>query len=127
MNVVTLLGRLVKDPELKYTPQGTAVTSFTIAVDRRYQKQGEKQADFINCVAWNKTAEFIANYFAKGQMIALCGSIQVRNWEDGNGQKRYATEVIVNEVSFAGEKKQEQQQTESFDSFMPVDDIECPF
>lgn len=131
MNVVTLLGRLVKDPELKQTESGTAVLSFTIAVDRRFQKQGEeRQADFINCVAWKGTAEFIAKYFGKGQMIALCGSIQVRNWEDNEGNKRYATEVIVNEVSFAGEKKDAascNSAETSFADFPPINDDDLPF
>lgn len=106
MNKVNLLGRMVKEPEMRYTPSGTAVVSFTVAVDKRFQKQGEeRQADFINIVAWNKTAEFVANYFTKGQMIALSGSIQTRTWEDNEGKKRYATEVVADEVYFAGEKK----------------------
>ena len=132
MNVATLLGRLVKDPELKHTASGTAVVSFTIAVDRRFKNaNGEYKADFINCVAWKNTAEFIAKYFGKGQMIALCGSIQVRNWEDNEGNKRYATEVIVNEVNFAGEKKDvvSDNSTPSFAEYPPIDanDDDLPF
>ena len=137
MNIVTLLGRMVKEPELRYTQSGTAVTTFTVAVDRRFQAQGEeRKADFINCVAWKKTAEFIANYFTKGQMIALCGSLQVRNWEDNEGVKRYATEVIVNEVSFAGDKKEtattakkEAVNDSRIDDFTPiaVEDEDLPF
>ena len=108
MNKVALLGRMVKEPELRYTPSGTAVVSFTLAVDRRFQKQGEeRQADFINCIAWQKTAEFVANYFTKGQLMALSGSIQVRTWDDNEGHKRYATEVIADEVYFAESKKAE--------------------
>ena len=108
MNKAILLGRLVKDPELRYTQSGTAVATFTLAVDRRFQKQGEeRQADFINCVAWQKTAEFVANYFTKGKLMALSGSIQVRTWEDDGGHKRYATEVIAEEVYFADGKKSE--------------------
>ena len=112
MNKAILLGRLVKDPELRYTASGTAVATFTLAVDRRFQKQGEeRQADFINCVAWQKTAEFVANYFTKGQMMALSGSIQVRTWEDNDGHKRYATEVIADDVEFAESKKSSESAT----------------
>ena len=108
MNKVNLLGRVCKDVELRYTTSGTAVASFTLAVDRRFQKQGEeRQADFINCVAWGKTAEFVANYFTKGQMMALSGRIETRSWEDNEGVKRYATEVIAEEVYFADSKKSE--------------------
>lgn len=110
MNKVVLMGRMVRDPELKYTPSNVAVVSFTIAVDRRFVKQGEeRQADFINVVAWRNTAEFVAKYFGKGQMIALGGSIQTRTWQDTNGNNRYATEVIAEDVYFAGEKKNQQQ------------------
>lgn len=106
MNKVNLLGRVCKDVELRYTTSGTAVATFTLAVDRRFQKQGEeRQADFINCVVWGKTAEFVANYFGKGQMMALSGRIETRTWEDNEGIKRYATEVIAEEVYFADSKK----------------------
>lgn len=104
LNKVILMGRLTADPELKQTQGGTAVTSFSIAVDRRYNRDGERKADFISCVAWRTTAEFIAKYFNKGSMIALVGELQTRSWEDNNGQKRYATEVIASEVSFCGSK-----------------------
>ena len=104
LNKVILMGRLVKDPELKYTPSNVAVVSFTVAVDRRYQKQDEKQADFINVVAWRSAAEFVSKWFRKGQMIALSGSIQTRTWDDSDGNRRYVTEVIAEEVSFAGSK-----------------------
>lgn len=132
MNKVNLLGRLVKEPELRYTTSGTAVVSFTLAVDRRFQKQGEeRQADFINCIVWNKTAEFVANYFTKGQMMALSGRIETRTWEDNEGHKRYATEVIAEEVYFAESKKTESaapkapaQPKADFNEF---DDEDCPF
>ena len=104
INKVVLMGRLVKDPELKYTPSNVAVVSFTVAVERRFQKQDEKQADFINVVAWRNTAEFVSKWFRKGQMIALCGSIQTRTWDDNDGNRRYVTEVVAEEVSFAGSK-----------------------
>lgn len=104
-NKVILLGRLTAQPELKQTQSGTAVTSFTIAVDRRYSKEGqEKQADFITVVAWKRTAEFICKYFGKGSAILVCGELQTRSWEQ-DGQKRYATEVVASEVSFCEAKK----------------------
>lgn len=106
MNKVELLGRLTKDPEIRYTQtNNTMVASFTLAVNRRFAKEGEQQADFINCVAWSKTADFVNKYFKKGQQVAVVGRIQTRNWEDDNGQKRYATEVIAEEVYFADSKK----------------------
>jgi len=103
MNKVTLMGRLTRDPELRSTASGTSVASFTLAVDRRFaNRDGERQADFINCVAWRQTAEFISKYFPKGRMIAVCGSIQTRTWDDQEGKKHYATEVVVDEAYFAG-------------------------
>ena len=105
MNKVILMGRLVRDPELRSTPTGANVCSFSIAVDRGYVRQGEeRQADFINIVAWRSTAEFVSKYFVKGQMIAVVGRIQTRNYEDSNGNKRTATEVIVDQASFCGSK-----------------------
>ena len=106
LNNVTLMGRLVADPELKTTQNGTSVASFRLAVDRNYQPKGatEKQADFIPCVAWRQTAEFISKYFTKGRTIAVEGSLQSRNYEDKQGQKRTAIEVIVERVHFTGER-----------------------
>ena len=102
LNNVTLMGRLVADPELKTTQNGTSVVSFRLAVERNYAPQGqERQADFIPCVAWRQTAEFIGKYFGKGRMIAVEGSLQSRNYEDKNGQKRTAYEVIVDQAYFA--------------------------
>ena len=103
MNKVELIGRITKDLELRYTQSNKAVTSFTIAVNKRIN--GENSADFINCVAWNTTAEFISKYFKKGQSIAVVGRLQNRNYDD-NGQKRYVTEVVVEETFFV-EKKAE--------------------
>lgn len=105
MNIVALTGRLTAEPELKTTTSGTAVLSFRVAVDRNFTPKGqERQADFINCVAWRQTADFIARYFHKGQMIALTGEIQTRTYEDRDGNTRYATEVLVSNVSFCGNK-----------------------
>ena len=106
LNKVLLIGRLVADPELKYTPSNVAVVAFKIAVDRKFAKPGdERKTDFISCVAWRNTAEFVAKHFTKGQMINVVGALQVRDWVATDGSKRYATEVIVDEVNFCGEKK----------------------
>jgi single-strand DNA-binding protein len=103
-NKVILGGRLTSDVELKQTPQGIAVCSFSVAVNRK-TKQGEDQkADFINCQAWRSTAEFISKYFKKGSSICLVGSIQTRSWTDNNNNKRYATEVIADEAYFVDSK-----------------------
>lgn len=105
VNCAILMGRLTKDPELRTTQSGTSVTSFTVAVDRDYVRQGEeRQADFINVVAWRQTAEFVSRYFQKGSMIAVQGSIQTRNYEDKHGNKRTAVEVVADKVSFCGSK-----------------------
>ena len=104
MNKVMLIGRLTKDPDLRYTQSGTAVTNFTLAVNRRYNLNGEQEADFINCVAWNKSAEFVANYFHKGKQMALEGRLQVRSYEGDDGQRRWATEVVVEQMEFVGSK-----------------------
>ena len=106
LNKVILMGRLTRDPELKYTPSNVAVCSFSIAVDRRYARPGEqRQADFINIVTWRNTAEFVSKYFTKGQMINVCGSLQTRTWDDAQGVKRYATEVVADEVNFCGDNR----------------------
>lgn len=98
------MGRLTADPELRQTPQGTAVTRFTIAVDRRFKRDGGQQADFITCVAWRQTAEFICRYFQKGRMIAVEGQIQSRSWDGQDGKRQYATEVIIDNAFFTGSK-----------------------
>lgn len=108
LNCAVIMGRLTANPELRTTNSGLAVTTFTVAVDRPYAKQGEeRQTDFINVVAWRQTAAFVTRYFEKGQMIAVQGSIQTRNYEDKNGNKRTAVEIVANYVSFCGEKKKE--------------------
>jgi len=106
INVVVLMGRLTADPELKQTANGASVTSFSIAVDRNFanKQTGERQADFINIVAWRQTAEFICKYFRKGSMIAIEGSLQSRSYEDKEGRKRTAYEVVASNVSFTGSK-----------------------
>lgn len=104
MNKVILMGRLTRDVELRQTPNGVSVASFSIAVNRRFAKEGQQQADFINCVAWRTTAEFISRYFGKGRMIAVVGSLQTRSWDDQQGVKHYTTEVVVDEAHFTGSR-----------------------
>lgn len=104
LNNVVLMGRLTKDPELKQTPQGVSVVTFSLAVDRSYSKGEEKQTDFINIIAWRSTADFVAKYFTKGQLVAVRGRLQTRTWQDQNGQKRYAVDVVADEVFFAESK-----------------------
>ena len=107
MNKVILMGRLTRDPEVRYTQtSNTLVASFSLAVNRRFVRQGEeRQADFINCVAWNKTGEFVSKYFKKGQQVAVVGRLQTRTWDDDKGQKHYITEVVVEETYFADSKR----------------------
>ena len=103
MNKVILIGRLARDPEMRTTPSGVATTSFTIAVQRNYANaQGDREADFISCVAWRKQAENIAKYCSKGSQVAVEGRIQTRNYDAQDGTKRYVTEVIADNVSFLG-------------------------
>lgn len=104
-NLVVLTGRLTADPELKTTPNGTSVTSFSIAVNRRYRSGEEPQTDFINIVAWRQTAEFITKYFKKGSLIGIEGSIQTRKYTDKNGNNRTAFEVVANNVQFVESKR----------------------
>ena len=110
MNNINLLGRLTRDPELRHTQAGTAVASFTIAVDRGYSEGGERKTDFIDCVAWKGTAEFIAKHFTKGQMIAVTGALQIRDWTDKDGNKRKSAEVIVRQAYFTGSKNESNKQ-----------------
>ena len=124
LNVVALMGRLTADPELRTTPAGVSVTSFTIAVDRSFVKQGEeRQADFINCVAWRGTADFVAKYFQKGSLIAVDGSIQTRRYQDKDGHNRTAFEVVVDNAHFAGSKEKPAQSTYSAPEQPPYDDF----
>lgn len=148
MNKAILVGNLTRDPEMRTTPNGVSVTSFTVAVNRRYKSQdGQQQTDFINCVAWRGTAEFIAKYFTKGSKIGVVGTIQTRTYDDQNGVRRYVTEVVCDEAEFVTSKAQNpgatrgdaQQQpaaqqpsaddlfAEELSDFHPLDDAELPF
>lgn len=106
LNIAVLMGRLVADPELRHTPTDVAVTSFTLAVDRSYVKSGaERQADFIDVVAWRNTADFVCKYFRKGSLIAVQGAIQTRSYTDSQGNKRKAFEIVADNVHFAEAKR----------------------
>ena len=145
LNKVMLMGRLTRDPELRATQSGVSVTTFTLAVDRNFQRQGEeRQADFINIVAFRHTADFVKKYFVKGQLACVCGSIQTRTWEQ-DGKKNYVTEVIAEEVHFTGDRRdnngsnsgyqaQQRPSNDGYfqdgpanDGFMTVEDDQLPF
>ena len=118
MNKVILMGRLTKDPEVRYTQNtNTLVASFSIAVNRRFARQGEeRQADFFNVVAWNKTGEFCSKYFKKGQQVGIIGRLQTRTWDDQNGTKHYITEVVAEEAHFADSKRDGDAGANSFEN-----------
>ena len=143
LNKAILMGRLVADPELRRTPNNNSVTSFTLAVNRSFVRQGEQpQTDFIDVVAWGKTAEFVSRYFVKGQQVAVAGRIQTRMWEDKQGNKRKSVEVVAEEVHFAEPKRDSQPRNDmprggDFDPMaglggnafaaLPGDDNDLPF
>ncbi len=118
MNKVILMGRLTRDPEVRYTQtNNTLVASFSLAVNRRFARQGEeRQADFINIVAWSKTGEFCSKYFKKGQQVGIIGRIQTRNWDDDQGVKHYITEVVAEEAYFADSKREGDAGNVAFDN-----------
>ena len=109
LNHITLMGRLTRDPELRYTPSGTAVASCTLAVDRDFASKegGERQTDFIDIVAWRQTGEFVSKYFAKGSMAVVSGRLQIRDWTDREGGKRRSAEVVVDNMYFGESKRRE--------------------
>lgn len=116
LNVVAIMGRLVADPELRTTPAGVNVCKFRIAYDRNFAKPGEqRQADFIDVIAWRQQAEFVCRYFQKGSMIAVEGSLQTRQYQDKHGSNRTAVEVVANNISFAGAKRQDSQSAPSYE------------
>ena len=133
LNKVFMQGRLVADPELRHTPNGVAVASFRIAVDRDFKdKSGERQADFVNIVAWRATAEFVSKFFSKGRMAIVEGKLQSRTYEDKDGNKRYALEVVADNVYFGDSKKDQEPEKEP--EFQPPqfteyqdDDGDLPF
>ena len=136
MNNVVLIGRMVRDPELRFIPNsGTAVARFSLAVNREFKKEGQPDADFFNIVVWGKSAENVANYCAKGKLVAVNGNLRNNNYEDKNGVKHYNVEVVANRVEFLewGDKNEQpnhsnQQQQNEFDGFQAIDgDSDIPF
>lgn len=128
-NQITIAGRLTADPELKQTQSGISVTSFTVAVNRRAKKGEEAVADFLPCVAWRQTAEFITKFFRKGSAICVTGSLQTRKWQDQNGNNRVSYEILANEALFVENKDSAPQAggTPANETFEPVDDDSLPF
>lgn len=126
LNTITIMGRLTRDPELRYTQQNTPVASFTLAVDRDF---GDKQTDFIDCVAWRGTGEFVDRYFSKGSMAVVSGRLQIRSWTDDNGNKRRNAEVVADHVYFGESKRREASADISAADFEDLDDKdgELPF
>ena len=133
INIAAVTGRLVRDPEVRQTQSGISVCSFSVAVDRPYKNGEERKADFFDCVAWRHSAEFLEKYFHKGDMIGISGHLQTRSWETDDGQKRKATEIVVDSLSFVESKRKDSSAPEKkdFDSkdFDPVDvdDGDLPF
>lgn len=129
LNHITVMGRLTRDPELRYTQSNLPVTSFTVAVDRDFGKD-EKETDFIDCVAWRSTAEFVSKYFAKGSMAVVSGRLQIRDWTDKDGNKRRSAEIVADNVYFGESKKTSEsgETTVTHPVFADVDDdSDLPF
>lgn len=125
LNTCAFMGRFVRDPELRTTSGGKSVTSFTIACDRDFRgSDGERVADFIDCVSWNATAEFISRNFAKGKMAVVTGSLQFRDWTDKNGNKRKSAEIQVSNIYFADSKKDEYTVPQQSNEFQEIEDEE---
>lgn len=121
LNKAIIMGRLTADPEKRMTTNNTPVTSFTVAVDRDFSgKDKEKETDFINCVAWRSTADFVSNYFSKGSMIVVSGRLQVRKWQNKDGENRYATEVVADNVYFGESKRTNAENTPVYPTASPT-------
>lgn len=138
LNHIVIMGRLTRDPELRRTGSGKPVASFTVAVDRDFSQGDQKETDFIDCVAWNKTGEFVDKYFSKGSMIVVAGRLQIRSWNDKDGNKRRTAEVVADNVYFGESKSQESRGTQapSYGGYTPPandyatlddDDAQLPF
>lgn len=127
LNHIDIMGRLTKDVELRRTNSDTAVASFTVAVDRDFTEKGKKETDFIECVAWRHTAEFVNSYFKKGNMAIVSGRLQIRKWEDKNGNKRTSPEVVADNVYFGEAKRSEGSAPTSDFVMLDDDDAQLPF
>ena len=128
LNHITIMGRLTRDPELRYTQSQTPVASFTLAVDRDFGSRdgGEKQTDFIDCVAWRQTAEFVSKYFTKGSMAVVSGRLQIRDWTDREGGKRRSAEVVVDNIYFGESRRRDSSEGSSYDSRSSYSSYEAP-
>ena len=128
LNHITIMGRLTRDPELRYTQSQTPVASFTLAVDRDFGSRdgGEKQTDFIDCVAWRSTAEFVNKYFQKGSMAVVSGRLQIRDWTDREGGKRRSAEVVVDNIYFGESRRRDSSEGSSYDSRSSYSSYEAP-
>lgn len=127
LNTVILQGRLTRDPELRHTQTGTPVASFTLAVDRGFRSQDDRQADFIDIVAWRGTAELVSRYLSKGRMVVVSGRLQIRDWTDKDGGKRRSTEVIAESVHFCDSKPAEPPVRAQDFAELSEDDVDLPF
>jgi single-strand DNA-binding protein len=123
LNHITIMGRLTRDPELRRTGSGVAVASFTVAVDRDFGNNGEKETDFIDCVAWRQTGEFVSKYFTKGSMIVVSGRLQIRNWKDKDVNKRRTAEVVADNCYFGESKKAEAEPSTAYAPSYPASDF----
>lgn len=125
LNHIVIMGRLTREPELRRTGSGVAVTSFTLAVDRDFsnKESGEKETDFIDCVAWRQTGEFVSKYFKKGSMAVVSGKLQIRSWTDKDGNKRRSAEVIADNVYFGDSKKSDSYTGDSYATTAPAQDF----
>ena len=128
LNHITIMGRLTRDPELRYTQSQTPVASFTLAVDRDFGNRdgGEKQTDFIDCVAWRSTDEFVSKYFQKGSMAVVSGRLQIRDWTDREGGKRRSAEVVVDNIYFGESRRRDSSEGSSYDSRSSYSSYEAP-
>ena len=128
LNHITIMGRLTRDPELRYTQSQTPVASFSLAVDRDFGSRdgGEKQTDFIDCVAWRSTAEFVSKYFQKGSMAVVSGRLQIRDWTDREGGKRRSAEVVVDNIYFRESRRRDSSEGSSYDSRSSYSSYEAP-
>ena len=130
LNKIVLQGRLTRDPEMRQTASSQNVTSFSLAVDRDFNNNGERQTDFIDCVAWRNTAEFVSRYFVKGQLVAIVGRLQIREWTDKDGNRRQTAEIVVENAYFAESKKRTNESaalTDAPELEELDDDAELPF
>lgn len=123
LNTITIMGRLTRDPEKRYTQTQIPVTSFTLAVDRDFEEGGERKTDFIDCVAWRGSAEFVSKYFAKGDMAVVSGRLALRDWTDRDGNKRRSAEIVADHIYFGGNKRDRDEDADPAPQFGELEDV----